>query len=88
MKRIFVSSTISGRGARQSLQSRHRLSVAPRWAWPRARRFPVGDLGDATSTGFHVLGTIAVSGNRQLAGRFSSRRHVQRPFGQEFRTGR
>ena len=24
---------------------------------------PVGDLGDATSTGFHVLGTIAVSGS-------------------------
>jgi hypothetical protein len=23
---------------------------------------PVGDLGDATSTGFHVLGTIAISG--------------------------
>ena len=23
---------------------------------------PVGDLGDATSTGFHVLGTLAVSG--------------------------
>ena len=24
---------------------------------------PVGDLGDATSTGFHVLGTLAVSGS-------------------------
>lgn len=24
--------------------------------------FPVGDLGDATSTGFHVLGTLAISG--------------------------
>jgi hypothetical protein len=23
---------------------------------------PVGDLGDATSTGFHVLGTLAISG--------------------------
>lgn len=23
---------------------------------------PIGDLGDATSTGFHVLGTLAVSG--------------------------
>ena len=24
---------------------------------------PVGDLGDATSTGFHVLGTLAISGS-------------------------
>src|SRR5688500_16287630 len=24
--------------------------------------FPVGDLGDATSTGFHVLGTLSISG--------------------------
>jgi hypothetical protein len=24
--------------------------------------FPVSDLGDATSTGFHVLGTLAISG--------------------------
>lgn len=24
---------------------------------------PIGDLGDATSTGFHVLGTLAVSGS-------------------------
>jgi hypothetical protein len=24
---------------------------------------PVGDLGDATSTGFHILGTLAISGS-------------------------
>lgn len=27
---------------------------------------PIGDLGDATSTGFHVLGTLAISGSATM----------------------
>jgi hypothetical protein len=61
MKRMVVSSafvlvaigTLSG-----SALAQRRTSVG----FAAGATFPVGDLGDATSTGFHILGTLAVSG--------------------------
>ena len=65
MKRIVVSSafvlvaigTLSG-----SALAQRRTSVG----FAAGATFPVGDLGDATSTGFHILGTLAVSGSASL----------------------
>ena len=65
MKRMVVSSafvlvaigTLSG-----SAQAQRRTSVG----FAAGATFPVGDLGDATSTGFHILGTLAVSGSASL----------------------
>jgi len=44
-----------------SAQAQRRTSVG----FAAGATFPVGDLGDATSTGFHILGTLAVSGSAQ-----------------------
>lgn len=45
-----------------SAQAQRRTSVG----FAAGATFPVGDLGDATSTGFHILGTLAVSGSAQM----------------------
>jgi hypothetical protein len=62
MQRTFVLSTmVAAALAAASLpahaQRRTSVGVAA------GASIPVGDLGDATSTGFHVLGTLAVSGS-------------------------
>jgi hypothetical protein len=61
MKRTFVRSTfvvaaLIATALPAHAQRRASLGVAA------GATFPVGDLGDATSTGFHVLGTLAISG--------------------------
>ena len=61
MKRIVLSSTfalaalavLSG-----TAQAQRRTSVG----FAAGASIPVGDLGDATSTGFHILGTLSFSG--------------------------
>jgi len=61
MKRIVVSSTfvlaalaaLSG-----AAEAQRRTSVG----FAAGATIPVGDLGDATSTGFHILGTLSFSG--------------------------
>ena len=61
MKRIIVSSTFvlaalaafSG-----AVQAQRRTSIG----FAAGASIPVGDLGDATSTGFHILGTLSFSG--------------------------
>ena len=61
MKRIIVSSTflVTALGALSgTAQAQRRTS----FGIAAGATIPVGDLGDATSTGFHVLGTLAVSG--------------------------
>jgi len=45
-----------------SAQAQRRTSVG----FAAGATFPVGDLGDATSTGFNILGTLAVSGSASL----------------------
>jgi Outer membrane protein beta-barrel domain len=61
MKRTFVSSVltlaaITGVAMPAHAQRRASVGVAA------GATVPLGDLGDATSTGYHVLGTIAISG--------------------------
>jgi hypothetical protein len=61
MKRVLFKSTILAAAlVTMSLpaQAQRRTSVG----FAAGASVPVGDLGDATSTGFHVLGTLAVSG--------------------------
>ena len=61
MKRIVVVSTmaLAALGAfSSSAQAQRRTAVG----FAAGATFPTGDLGDATSTGFHVLGTLAISG--------------------------
>ena len=65
MQRMVVSSafvlaalgTLSG-----SAQAQRRTS----FGFAAGATFPVGDLGDASSTGFHILGTLAVSGSASM----------------------
>jgi hypothetical protein len=45
-----------------SAQAQRRTSVG----FAGGATFPVGDLGDATSTGFHILGTLAISGSAKM----------------------
>lgn len=61
MKQTFVSSTLvlaalTAIATPAHGQRRASIGVAA------GATVPVGDLGDATSTGFHVLGTLAISG--------------------------
>ena len=61
MKRTLVKSTlvvaaVAVTALPAHAQRRASLGVAA------GATIPVGDLGDATSTGFHVLGTLAISG--------------------------
>lgn len=61
MKRIFVGSTalvIALALISSPAQAQRRASVG----FAAGASIPVGDLGDGVSTGFHVLGTLAVSG--------------------------
>lgn len=62
MKRSFVVSTVLVSAialASVPVQAQRRTSVGI----AAGASVPIGDLGDATSTGFHVLGTIAISGS-------------------------
>lgn len=61
MQRILVCSTmfvaaIAALSSPAHAQRRSSVGIAA------GASVPVGDLGDATSTGFHVLGTLSVSG--------------------------
>jgi hypothetical protein len=61
MNRIVVSSTfvlVALAAVSGAAQAQRRTSVG----FAAGATFPVGDLGDATSTGFHVLGTLSFSG--------------------------
>ena len=61
MKRILVRSTMAVAALAAITLPAHaqrRTSVG----FVAGASIPVGDLGDATSTGFHVLGTLSVSG--------------------------
>ena len=61
MKRVLVVSTVvAATLVTMSLpaQAQRRTSIG----FAAGASVPIGDLGDATSTGFHVLGTLAVSG--------------------------
>ena len=62
MKRTFVAA-IAAATATVALsgtaQAQRRTSVG----FAAGATVPVGDLGDATSTGFHILGTLAISGS-------------------------
>ena len=65
MKRMVVSSAfvLAAMGAiSDSAHAQRRKSVG----FAAGATFPVGDLGDATSTGFHILGTLAVSGSASM----------------------
>ena len=65
MKRMVVGSAfvLAAIGAlSDNAQAQRRTSVG----FAGGATFPVGDLGDATSTGFHILGTLAVSGSASL----------------------
>jgi len=62
MHRTFVAATtilVAVAIGAGSAQAQRRTSVG----FAAGASVPVGDLGDATSTGFHVLGTLAVSGS-------------------------
>ena len=61
MKRIYVCGTvlaIAFATITGSAQAQRRASIGV----AAGATIPVGDLGDGVSTGFHVLGTVAVSG--------------------------
>jgi hypothetical protein len=61
MKRIVVSSTLvlaALAAASHTATAQRRTSVG----FAAGATIPVGDLGDATSTGYHVLGTLSFSG--------------------------
>lgn len=61
MKRSFAVGTLAltvAIAAAAPAQAQRRTSVG----FAAGASVPVGDLGDATSTGFHVLGTLLVSG--------------------------
>ena len=61
MKRIFVGSAtllIAMTTTAMSGEAQRRTSVGV----AAGASVPVGDLGDGVSTGFHVLGTLSVSG--------------------------
>ena len=57
---VFVLASLVTLGG--SAHAQRRTSVG----FAAGATFPVGDLGDATSTGFHVLGTLAVSGSASV----------------------
>lgn len=61
MKRIVVSSTLvlaALAAVSPAAHAQRRTSVG----FAAGASIPVGDLGDATSTGYHVLGTLSFSG--------------------------
>jgi outer membrane protein with beta-barrel domain len=62
MKRTFVAAIVATTamvGLSGTAQAQRRTSVG----FAAGATVPVGDLGDATSTGFHILGTLAISGS-------------------------
>ena len=58
MKLRLVSSTLMITAIAMPAHAQRRASVGV----AAGATVPVGDLGDATSTGYHVLGTLAISG--------------------------
>lgn len=65
MKRMVVSSAFvlaAISAISDSAHAQRRKSVG----FAAGATLPVGDLGDATSTGFHILGTLAVSGSASM----------------------
>jgi Outer membrane protein beta-barrel domain len=62
MKRTFVAVIAAATAmvaVSDTAQAQRRTSVG----FAAGATVPVGDLGDATSTGFHILGTLAISGS-------------------------
>ena len=62
MKRIFAAFALAATAVVSSSAPAHaqrRASVGV----AAGATVPIGDLGDATSTGYHILGTLAISGS-------------------------
>ena len=62
MKRTFVAA-IAATTAIIALSSTAHAQRRTSVGFAAGATVPVGDLGDATSTGFHILGTLAISGS-------------------------
>ena len=62
MKRIIVSSSFV-LAALAVLPGAAQAQRRTSFGFAAGASIPVGDLGDATSTGFHILGTLAVTGS-------------------------
>ncbi len=63
MKRIIVSTYASSWRRLPPVPARCRRSAVRQFGFAAGATFPVGDLGDATSTGFHILGTLSLLGH-------------------------